>query len=113
VPISSTGDQLAEVVERVSALDEELGLRLGDLLFDVMSAAEEGRPVIGVPGDLRTVRKLRGWSQAGLAARLDVSQATVCRWETGNGTPRPLRMIQLAQLLGVDERSILGMTVVG
>lgn len=47
-------------------------------------------------------REELGFDQGELAAKLGVSQQTVSRWEKGLALPRPVRVRQLAEALGVD-----------
>ncbi len=51
-----------------------------------------------ISGLSRNLRKQRGWSQEELAAQLDVSFATVNRWETGRTTPQMAQMEALTAL---------------
>lgn len=58
---------------------------------------------------LRELREARGWSQAELAAKVGVSQATVARWETPNAwrhLPRRPVVIALGHVFGVDPDAI-------
>jgi len=50
---------------------------------------------------LREWRELRGLSQAALAALLDVSPATVYRWERDDMTPRRSMRARIAKRLRV------------
>lgn len=52
-------------------------------------------------------RKELGISQSALAHRLGVQQQTVSRWENGDSTPRPLRVVQLAVELQVSQDQLL------
>lgn len=47
--------------------------------------------------------KLKGFTQESLAARLQISHSAVSRWLSGS-MPRPARLLQLAEILGVDVR---------
>jgi transcriptional regulator with XRE-family HTH domain len=51
---------------------------------------------------LRLRREERGLDQAELAEQLGVTQQSVSRWEHGKALPRPQRVRQLAELLGLD-----------
>lgn len=51
---------------------------------------------------IAALRKKRGWSQPELAARANVSQQTVSRWEQGASRPRPKELPALASLLEAD-----------
>ena len=52
-------------------------------------------------------RKTRFWSQSVLAEKLDVSQNTVSRWETGEAFPSPSHLQKIAELFGVTLDDIL------
>ncbi len=67
-------------------------------------------------------RKLAGFSQEGLAERLDVDRSTVARWEAGEYEPQPWQRPRIAEALGVSlcevnqllgEVEALGRTVEG
>lgn len=47
-------------------------------------------------------REERGLGQEELAAQLGVRQQTISRWEKGLALPRPARLLQLADALGLD-----------
>ncbi|MCW2666630.1 MAG: hypothetical protein JWN57_1592 [Frankiales bacterium] len=51
---------------------------------------------------VRARREQRGVDQAQLAGTLGVSQQTVSRWERGLARPRPVRVRELAEALGLD-----------
>ena len=50
---------------------------------------------------LREWRRKKGLTQADLAAKIGVSQAAICQWETGALTPSPLMIGQLSEVLGI------------
>ena len=52
-------------------------------------------------------RKTRFWSQSVLAEKLDVSQNSVSRWETGEAFPSPSHLQKIAELFGVTPDDIL------
>ena len=52
-------------------------------------------------------RKARFWSQSVLAEKLDVSQNSVSRWETGEAFPSPSHLQKIAELFGVTLDDIL------
>ena len=56
------------------------------------------------PGRLKYLRVLRGLTQYTLAMRLPVPthEMTISKWERGETEPRPTRLAQLAQALGVS-----------
>ena len=51
---------------------------------------------------VRIVRLSRGVSQTALAARLEVSQPVVSRWESGRCAPQPETVSRIASALGVS-----------
>jgi transcriptional regulator with XRE-family HTH domain len=53
------------------------------------------------PGLVRRLRRLADLSQRDAARVLQVSQSTVARWETGNGSPSLVQLQELADLGGV------------
>ncbi len=53
--------------------------------------------------DLRELRARAGWSQAELAAKLNVSQVTISTWETGRAKPRAEQRRELDKVLGTTE----------
>ena len=48
------------------------------------------------------LRKEQKLSQGQLADAMGVSRQAVSKWENGQSTPEPLKMIQLAQILDTD-----------
>ncbi|MBQ3366184.1 MAG: helix-turn-helix domain-containing protein [Acidaminococcaceae bacterium] len=54
-------------------------------------------------------RKARFWSQSELAERLDVSQNSVSRWETGEAFPSLSNLQKIAELFGVTTDDIFSM----
>ena len=55
-----------------------------------------------IPANLRRIRKSRGLTQKGLAARLGISPQVICHWERGVRTPKIQSVHRLADALGVD-----------
>jgi transcriptional regulator with XRE-family HTH domain len=51
---------------------------------------------------LRELREAKDWSQAKLAAQLDISPSTVFNWESGRSEPRFSQARAVAALLGVS-----------
>jgi transcriptional regulator with XRE-family HTH domain len=51
---------------------------------------------------LKLRREERGLDQSELAERLGVTQQSISRWEHGQALPRPQRVRQLAEELGLD-----------
>ncbi|MDJ0345554.1 helix-turn-helix transcriptional regulator [Streptomyces sp. H10-C2] len=56
---------------------------------------------------IRDARTARGLTQAQVAAALGCSRSAVATWETTGGLPRPDRLRQLAELLGVAVAELL------
>jgi transcriptional regulator with XRE-family HTH domain len=52
-------------------------------------------------GRIREWRIDRGWSQADLATAIDVTPATVFRWEAGRSRPKPANLLAFADALGI------------
>lgn len=55
-----------------------------------------------LPEELRTRRIELNISQSALADRLQVSQQTISRWETGDTLPGPRRIAELAEALSLS-----------
>jgi transcriptional regulator with XRE-family HTH domain len=54
---------------------------------------------------LKRFREARGWTQEQLALELDVSKATISKWESGHTEPRLSNLLQLHALcvrMGLD-----------
>ena len=51
---------------------------------------------------LKEARLRAGLSQTQLAAYLQVSQVSVCNWESGTAQPRPSTRRKIQQILGID-----------
>lgn len=56
---------------------------------------------------LRTLRMEKGWTQAQLAEKLNVSNRSVSRWETGSTMPDLSLLIELSELYEVSVDQIL------
>lgn len=52
-------------------------------------------------------RKERGFLQKDIAARLEISEKTVSKWECGNGLPEVVYMEPLCQILGITVNELL------
>ncbi|NQX11828.1 helix-turn-helix transcriptional regulator [Microbacteriaceae bacterium VKM Ac-2855] len=65
---------------------------------DVMAEAK-AHATIPPPPLARAIRQAAGLSQARLAAALDVTPMTVCRWENGTRLPRRNHLVAYAALL--------------
>lgn len=53
-------------------------------------------------------RKMAGLTQAGLAEKINYSDKSVSKWESGNGAPDIYTLIQLAELFGVSVDALIG-----
>lgn len=51
---------------------------------------------------ITALRKEKKMSQGQLANTMEVSRQAVSKWENDQSTPEPLKLIQLAQVLGTD-----------
>lgn len=79
--------------------------------FDIFCQADVEKIVIAMeishefPIRLVTLRKKRNWSQQFVADRLGLSNRTICKWETGRGTPKFTTLLALSSLfeVGLDE----------
>jgi transcriptional regulator with XRE-family HTH domain len=60
-----------------------------------------------LPEELRMRRLELKISQVELASRLQVSQQTISRWESGGTTPGPRRIAELADALRLDIAALL------
>lgn len=60
--------------------------------------------------NLKKIRTAKGYSQHGLAAKLNVSPQTVSKWECGRGVPDIENLCLLASVLGVSLDAIIGNT---
>jgi transcriptional regulator with XRE-family HTH domain len=60
-----------------------------------------------LPEELRTRRVELNISQSALAGRLQVSQQTISRWETGDTSPGPRRIAELADALSLSLPALL------
>ncbi len=58
--------------------------------------------------NLTYYRKTAGFTQAELAEKINYSDKSVSKWESGNGVPDIYTLIQLAQLYGVTVDTLLG-----
>lgn len=58
--------------------------------------------------NLINYRKAAGLTQAELAEKINYSDKSVSKWESGNGVPDVYTLVQLAQLYGVSVNAFLG-----
>ena len=57
---------------------------------------------------IRALREARGWTQAELARRLNITRNGVNSWEQGLSMPSPTCLIDLAKLFSVSTDYLLG-----
>jgi transcriptional regulator with XRE-family HTH domain len=62
------------------------------------------RPEVGrqIGHRILTLRRRRSWSQAKLAARLEIARDRLSKWERGTSTPPAEALIDLSAVLGVS-----------
>lgn len=58
--------------------------------------------------NLAHYRKAAGLTQAGLAEKINYSDKSISKWESGNGVPDIYTLIQLAELYGVTVDALIG-----
>ena len=57
---------------------------------------------------LKALREARGWTQAELARRLNITRNGVNSWEQGLSMPSPACLVDLAKLFSVSTDYLLG-----
>lgn len=57
---------------------------------------------------IRELRQARGWTQAELARRLNITRNGVNSWEQGLSTPSPSCLVDLSNLFSVSTDYLLG-----
>ena len=57
---------------------------------------------------IRALREARGWTQAELARRLNITRNGVNSWEQGLSMPSPTGLVDLAKLFSVSTDYLLG-----
>ncbi len=57
---------------------------------------------------IKSLRNARGWSQAELARRLNITRNGVNSWEQGLSTPSPAFLVELARVFSVSTDYLLG-----
>lgn len=57
---------------------------------------------------IRALREARGWTQAELARRLNITRNGVNSWEQGLSMPSPTCLVDLAKLFSVSTDYLLG-----
>lgn len=58
---------------------------------------------------IKTLREARGWTQAELARRLNMTRNGVNSWEQGLSMPSPPLLVELARLFSVSTDYLLGL----
>ena len=58
--------------------------------------------------NLAYYRKASGWTQAELAEKINYSDKSVSKWESGNGVPDLYILLRLAELYGVTLNDLVG-----
>lgn len=72
------------------------------------------QPILDIGGDemtadrIRALREARGWTQAELARRLNITRNGVNSWEQGLSMPSPACLVDLAKLFSVSTDYLLG-----
>lgn len=64
-----------------------------------MAASDDGRRI-------KVVRTHLGWSQAHLAEKMGVTEATICRWEGGERSPSWVTARRLARTFGCPSTAL-------
>lgn len=57
---------------------------------------------------IKALREVRGWTQAELARRLNITRNGVNSWEQGLSMPSPACLVDLAKLFSVSTDYLLG-----
>ena len=65
---------------------------------------------MAIKDKIKLYRNSAGLSQSELGRRMGVSYAAVQQWESGASRPRPKRLKELAQVLGVSQAQLLELT---
>jgi len=63
-----------------------------------------------VGGNIRRIRRERGWSQASLAVKAGLSIAMIGKLENGRGNPRVTTLAAVASALSVTPTALLAAT---
>lgn len=56
---------------------------------------------------LKALRRERGWTQSQFAEKLQISEKTVSKWETGRGLPEVSLMLPVCEALGITVNELL------
>ena len=60
-----------------------------------------------IGANISAYRKREGWTQAGLAERLNYSDKAVSKWERGESVPDVLILANMAELFGITVNELL------
>lgn len=60
---------------------------------------------------IKYARKIKGMSQAELGEKLGVTKVSVCGYEKGTRTPTVDKLLKLVEVLDLDAKYVLGLTV--
>lgn len=63
-----------------------------------------------LPTRLKTIRKLRGYSQEELAEKINTTKSTISNYENGHSSPSTDTLIRLADVLNTTTDYLLGRT---
>jgi len=63
-----------------------------------------------LPTRLKTIRKLRGYSQEDLAEKINTTKSTISNYENGHSSPSADTLIRLADVLNTTTDYLLGRT---
>ena len=77
------------------------------IISGVPSFLKKGRVIMSISSNIRQLRKKAGLTQIDLADKLEVSIATLRRWEAGETAPNGTRIIELANILGVSPDEVV------
>ena len=77
------------------------------IIRDIPSFVKRGCVIMSISSNIRQLRKKAGLTQMELAEKLEVSIATLRRWEAGETAPNGTRIIELANVLGVAPDEIV------
>ena len=68
---------------------------------------DEEKVKIQIGNNIAAFRKEKGWTQAGLAMRINYSDKAVSKWERGESVPDALTLMLLAEQFGVTVNDLL------
>lgn len=83
--------------------------RLRDAVGKGSASSDAARRLESFGGRIRRLRLAKTMTQGELATRMSVSVPAVCGWEADRARPRPRRIEELADILGVGLSELLGL----